>query len=88
MVEEPYLLTAEFDSKFLEVPKEVLTSEMIEHQNISINEKNGDLTNIFVITANQPKTPQIIAGNIRVLTARLSDGRFLYQEDIKKEWTK
>ena len=89
LVEEPYLLTAEFDSKFLEVPKEVLTSEMIEHQKYfplikKNNNKNGDLTNIFVITANQPKTPQIIAGNIRVLTARLSDGRFLYQEDIKK----
>lgn len=89
LVEEPYLLTAEFDSKFLEVPKEVLTSEMIEHQKYfplikKSNNKNGDLTNIFVITANQPKTPQIIAGNIRVLTARLSDGRFLYQEDIKK----
>lgn len=89
LVEEPYLLTAEFDSKFLEVPKEVLTSEMIEHQKYfplikKNNNKNGDLTNIFVITANQPKTPKIIAGNIRVLTARLSDGRFLYQEDIKK----
>ena len=85
LTEEPYLLTAKFDSKFLEVPKEVLTSEMIEHQKyFPLCNKNGDLTNIFVITANQPKTPQIIAGNIRVLTARLSDGRFLYQEDIKK----
>lgn len=85
LVEEPYLITAKFDSKFLEVPKEVLTSEMIEHQKyFPLCKKNGELTNIFVITANQPKTPQIIAGNIRVLTARLSDGRFLYQEDIKK----
>ena len=85
LVEEPYLLTAEFDSKFLEVPKEVLTSEMIEHQKyFPLCKKDGTLTNLFVITANQPKTPQIIAGNIRVLTARLSDGRFLYQEDIKK----
>ena len=79
------MLTAEFDSKFLEVPKEVLTSEMIEHQKyFPLCKKDGSLTNIFVITANQPKTPQIIAGNIRVLTARLSDGRFLYQEDIRK----
>ena len=85
LVEEAYLLTAEFDSKFLEVPKEVLTSEMIEHQKyFPLCKKDGSLTNLFVITANQPKTPQIIAGNIRVLTARLSDGRFLYQEDIKK----
>nr|WP_232817747.1 glycine--tRNA ligase subunit beta [Brachyspira hampsonii] len=85
LTEEPYLLTAEFDSKFLEVPKEVLTSEMIEHQKyFPLCKKDGSLTNVFVITANQPKTPQIIAGNIRVLTARLSDGRFLYQEDIRK----
>ncbi|WP_300369718.1 glycine--tRNA ligase subunit beta [Brachyspira sp.] len=85
LTEEPYLLTAEFDSKFLEVPKEVLTSEMIEHQKyFPLCKKDGTLTNLFIITANQPKTPQIIAGNIRVLTARLSDGRFLYQEDIKK----
>lgn len=85
LVEEPYLLTAEFDKKFLEVPKEVLTSEMIEHQKyFPICDKNEKLTNMFVITANQPETPYIISGNIRVLTARLSDGRFLYQEDIKK----
>ena len=88
LVEEPYLLTAEFDSKFLEVPKEVLTSEMIEHQKyfplLKKTSAKEELTNLFVITANQPKTPQIIAGNIRVLTARLSDGRFLYREDIKK----
>ncbi|WP_295161462.1 glycine--tRNA ligase subunit beta [uncultured Brachyspira sp.] len=85
LVEEPYLITAEFDSKFLEVPKEVLTSEMIEHQKyFPLCRKDGTLTNLFIITSNQPETPQIIAGNIRVLTARLSDGRFLYQEDIKK----
>lgn len=85
LVEEPYLLTAEFDSKFLEVPKEVLTSEMIEHQKYFplCKKESGELVNMFVITANQPKTEQIISGNIRVLVARLSDGRFLYQEDLK-----
>ena len=83
LVEYPYLLTAEFDEKFLEVPDEVLISEMIEHQKYyPLRDKNGELTNMFVITANQPETPQIIAGNIRVIAARLSDGRFLYQEDI------
>ena len=86
LVEEPYLLLAEFDSKFLEVPKEVLISEMIEHQKYFplLSKKDNMLTNLFIITANQPKTTQIISGNIRVLTARLSDGKFLYQEDIKK----
>lgn len=84
LVEYPYLLTTEFDKKFLEVPKEVLTSEMIEHQKyFPLVDKNNKLTNTFVITANQPETKYIIGGNIRVLTARLSDGRFLYQEDLK-----
>lgn len=84
LVEYPYLLTAEFDKKFLEVPDEVLISEMIEHQKYyPLRGNDGRLTNIFVITANQPETQQIIAGNIRVIAARLSDGRFLYQEDIK-----
>ncbi len=84
LVEKPYLLKAVFDEKFLEVPKEVLTSEMIEHQKYfpMVDDKN-ELKNIFVITANQPQTEHIINGNKRVLTARLSDGRFLYQEDIK-----
>ena len=84
LVEYPYLLSTEFDEKFLEVPDEVLISEMIEHQKyFPLKDKNGKLTNIFIITANQPETPFIIAGNIRVLAARLSDGRFLYQEDLK-----
>ena len=49
LVEEPYLLTAEFDSKFLEVPKEVLTSEMIEHQKyFPLCKKDGTLTLIYL----------------------------------------
>lgn len=84
LVEKPYLLKATFDEKFLEVPKEVLTSEMVEHQfYFPMVNKEDKLTSTFVITANQPKTEHIINGNKRVLTARLSDGRFLYQEDIK-----
>lgn len=84
LVEKPYLLKADFDKKFLEVPDEVLISEMIEHQKyFPMQDKDGRLTTTFIITANQPETKHIIGGNIRVLTARLSDGRFLYQEDIK-----
>ncbi len=84
LVEKPYLLKATFDEKFLEVPKEVLTSEMVEHQfYFPMADNSNKLVSTFIITANQPKTDHIINGNKRVLTARLSDGRFLYQEDIK-----
>lgn len=84
LVEYPFLLTAEFDKRFLEVPDEVLITQMVVNQKyFPLKDKTGKLTNLFVITSNQPETKQIIAGNIRVLTARLSDGRFLYKEDLK-----
>lgn len=85
LTEEPHLITAEFDARFLEVPEEVLISEMIEHQMyFPLRDKDGKLTNRFVITANQKETENIRDGNVRVLTARLSDGRFLYKEDLKR----
>ena len=38
----------------------------------------------FIITSNGIITPEIIEGNIKVITSRFRDGEFLYQQDIKK----
>lgn len=85
LVEWPVLIAADFDVSFLAVPEEVLISEMIEHQMyFPTRDKNGKLTTTFIITANQPETKHIAGGNIRVLTARLTDGAFLYREDVKR----
>ncbi|MEK6797137.1 MAG: glycine--tRNA ligase subunit beta [Spirochaetota bacterium] len=85
LVEWPVLIAAEFDASFLAVPEEVLISEMIEHQMyFPMRDKSGKLTTTFVITANQPETKHIAGGNIRVITARLTDGAFLYREDVKR----
>lgn len=84
LVEWPQLTTAEFDKSFLKAPKEVLISEMVEHQKyFPIANADGSLKNAFVITANNTPSDQIRAGNRKVLSARLSDGVFLYQQDLK-----
>jgi len=84
LVEWPYLTFAPFASEFLRAPKEVLISEMVEHQKyFPVTDLNGSLKNLFVMTANIPATVEVCRGNQRVLSARLSDGVFLYEEDLK-----
>lgn len=84
LVEWPQLTAANFDEAFLKAPKEVLVSEMVEHQKyFPVAHADGTLKNSFIITANNTPTDQIRAGNQKVLSARLSDGVFLYQQDLK-----
>lgn len=84
LTEWPLLTAATFRSEFLKAPKEVLISEMVEHQKyFPVVHPDGTLKNVFVITANIPPTDEIREGNQRVLSARLSDGVFLYEEDLK-----
>lgn len=84
LVEWPQLTHASFDSSFLKVPKEVLISEMVEHQKyFPVADSQGNLKNIFIITADNIPSDFIRAGNERVLSARLSDGAFLFQQGLK-----
>lgn len=84
LVEWPYLTVASFNQNFLNAPKEVLISEMVEHQKyFPLGKPDGTLLPLFVITANIPATGQIREGNQKVLSARLSDGVFLYEHGLK-----
>lgn len=84
LVEWPTLTYASFDSNYLSVPKEVLISEMVEHQKyFPVGAQEGSLKNIFVITADTQPTDAIRHGNQKVLSARLADGAFLYSQDLK-----
>lgn len=84
LVEWPQLTSAPFDPAFLKAPKEVLISEMVEHQKyFPVLNPDGTLQNSFIITANTNPTDQIRAGNQKVLSARLTDGVFLYEQDLK-----
>ena len=77
---------ARFPSEFLQLPEEVLTTTMIHHQHyFPVVDDEGKLKPAFLAVTNmQPEKPEIIARNSeRVLTARLRDARFFYDEDRK-----
>jgi glycyl-tRNA synthetase len=84
LIEWPFLTITEFNKEFLKAPKEVLISEMVEHQKyFPVAQEDGSLKNLFVITANTKPTDSIRHGNRKVISARLSDGVFLYEQDLK-----
>lgn len=86
LVEWPQVTHTTFDRAFLKVPKEVLVCEMVEHQKyFPVANANGQLMNQFVITADTNPTDRIREGNQKVLSARLSDGVFLYEQGLKKK---
>lgn len=84
LTEWPTLTSNTFDAKFLKIPPEVLISEMVEHQRyFPVEDIKGNLKNLFLITADTTPNDLIRHGNQKVLSARLSDGMFLYEEDVK-----
>ncbi len=84
LCEWPKLTHATFDPLYLRAPKEVLISEMVEHQKyFPISDKEGSLQNFFIITADNTPNDLIRKGNQKVLSARLSDGVFLYEQDLQ-----
>ncbi|MFY7843068.1 MAG: glycine--tRNA ligase subunit beta [Rhabdochlamydiaceae bacterium] len=84
LTEWPILTIGTFDPSFLKAPKEVLISEMVEHQKyFPLEDLHGQLINQFIITADNEPNSLIRKGNEKVLSARLSDGVFLYEQDSK-----
>ena len=87
LVELPVPVLGSFDPAFLDLPREVLVSEMREHQKyLAITTESGDrLLPAFVGIANtRVRDPEVVRrGYERVLRARLSDARFFFDEDRK-----
>ncbi len=89
LVEWPVLLQARIDDAFMDLPPEVLRSEMRNHQKYFNLKKNGaeGIAPEFLLVSNLIASDggkAIIAGNERVLRARLADGRFYWDQDRKK----
>lgn len=83
--EFPTLALYHFDPGFLSLPQELLSSEMINHQKyFPLANKEGTIQNKFIITVDRKPTETILRNNQAVLIARLSDGLFLYEQDIKR----
>lgn len=85
LVEYPVVLTGSFDPAFLEVPQEVLIGTMRKNQKyFALTDANGKLAEKFLIVSNLEARDggnAIIAGNERVLRARLSDAKFFWDND-------
>ncbi|MBL6641512.1 MAG: glycine--tRNA ligase subunit beta [PS1 clade bacterium] len=87
LVEWPVPLVGKIDDAFMDVPEEVLISVMRTHQKyFALRQKDGTLAPYFITISNMLTDDDgaaIIAGNERVLRARLSDGRFFWDQDRK-----
>lgn len=88
LVEWPVALMGSFDQEFLSIPDEVIRATIRNNQKCFVvsDPKTGKLTNKFILTANIEATDggkTIVAGNERVIRARLSDAKFFYETDLK-----
>jgi len=88
LVEWPVPLLGKIDPEFMDVPEEVLISVMRTHQKyFALRQTDGALAPYFITISNiqtEDGGAAIIAGNERVLRARLSDGRFFWDQDRKQ----
>jgi glycyl-tRNA synthetase beta chain len=87
LVEWPVVLMGKIDDDFLELPPEVLQTSMKEHQKFfSVkNPKTGRIER-FITVANRETTDNgatILAGNQKVLSARLADAKFFWENDLR-----
>lgn len=88
LVEWPVVLMGSFDPEFLAVPAEVIRATIRNNQKCFVvrDPKTGKLASKFILVANIEATDggaTIIAGNERVIRARLSDAKFFYETDLK-----
>ena len=87
LVEWPIVLMGSIGKEFMDLPPEVLTTAMRAHQKyFAALDKSGKLAPHFFVVANMVAADggkAIIAGNERVLRARLSDARFFWDQDRK-----
>lgn len=87
LVEWPVVLMGAIGAEFLHLPPEVLQTSMREHQKFfSVrNPKSGRIEG-FVTVANRETADNgatILKGNLKVLSARLSDARFFWENDLR-----
>lgn len=89
LTEWPVVLMGHFDEEFLDVPPEVIITSIRTHQKCFAlrDPKAGALANRFLLVANleaKDGGATIVAGNEKVIRARLSDARFFWEQDLKK----
>lgn len=89
LVEWPVVLMGQIDAAFMDLPPEVLATSMRTHQKyFALLDANGRMADRFLLVANMQTADRgriIVAGNERVLRARLADARFFWDQDRKTQ---
>ena len=88
LVEWPVTLMGGFDKAFLAIPEEVIRATIRNNQKCFVlrDPQAAKLVNKFILVANEEAADggkTIVAGNERVIRARLSDAKFFYETDLK-----
>ena len=88
LVEWPVVLMGSFEPEFLATPAEVIRATIRNNQKCFVvrDPRTGKLASKFILVANIEATDggaTIVAGNERVIRARLSDAKFFYETDLK-----
>ena len=87
LVEWPVVLMGEIGAEFLDLPPEVLQTSMKEHQKFfSVRHPKTGRIEKFVTVANRETADDgatILAGNRKVLSARLADAKFFWENDLR-----
>jgi glycyl-tRNA synthetase beta chain len=88
LVEWPVVAMGSFEKEFLSIPGEVIRATIRNNMKCFVvsDAKTGKLTDKFILTANIEASDggkAIVAGNERVIRARLSDAKFFYETDLK-----
>src|SRR5882757_125138 len=88
LVEWPVVLMGSFEEAFLAIPDEVIRATIRINQKCFVlrDPATAKLVNRFILVANTEATDggkAIVAGNERVIRARLSDAKFFYETDLK-----
>jgi len=88
LVEWPVPLLGSFDSRYLSIPPEVIRATIRNNQKCFVlrDASHAKLVNKFILVANteaEDGGKAIVAGNERVIRARLADAKFFYETDLK-----
>jgi len=86
LTEWPVPLKGDFDAAFLALPPELIQLTMrVNQKYFACQDEAGNLSNRFVFVANIASSdPEaVIAGNEKVLAARLADAKFFWEQDVK-----
>ena len=88
LVEWPVVRMGAIDEAFMDLPDEVLATSMRKHQKyFALTDAKGKLAPHFIVVANTETSDGgkvMVAGNERVLRARLADAKFFWDQDLKE----